>query len=568
MNTEIKTPWYKFYNGVKKHLEYPDTSLYQMIKDSCDKHPKHISYNYFGNKKTYEQFMKQIDQCAKAFKSLGIKYKDKVSICMPNTPEAMISFYALNKVGAIANMIHPLSAENEIKYYLNLVQSEYVICIDLSFNKINHIANQTALKKCIVVSVGDSMPLPMKMVYHFTKGRKIKLEDSDLTLKWNDFFQLYINCTEEIKDTYKSNEIAAILYSGGTSGYPKGIALSNLNFNALAMQGLEACQCLKEQDSVLAIMPIFHGFGLGICIHTVQYFGGTSIILPQFSAKTFDRLLRRYKPNIIAGVPTLYEALLKNKRLKGVDLSFLKCAISGGDSLSVSLQEKVEEFLGNHNCHIKLREGYGLTECVTGSCMMPMSYYREGSVGIPYPDTYYKIVRPETEEELPYGEAGEIVISGPTVMVGYVNAEKETKKILRKHKDERIWLHTGDLGYMDEDGFIYFKQRLKRMIVSSGYSIYPQYIENIIDSHPDVLLSCVIGIAHPYKTQVAKAFIVLRNGVEESKELLESIKGYCEENLAKYSWPFEYEIRKELPKTLVGKIAYTKLEEEENNGKE
>lgn len=568
MNKEIKTPWYKFYDGVKKHLEYPDTSLYQMIKDSCDKHPKHISYNYFGNKKTYEQFMKQIDQCAKAFKSLGIKYKDKVSICMPNTPEAMISFYALNKIGAIANMIHPLSAENEIKYYLNLVQSEYVICIDLSFNKINHIAKQTALKKCIVVSVGDSMPLHMKMVYQLTKGRKIKLEDSDLILKWNDFCQLYINCTDEIKDTYKSNEIAAILYSGGTSGYPKGIALSNLNFNALAMQGLEACQCLKEQDTVLAIMPIFHGFGLGICIHTVQYFGGTSIILPQFSAKTFDRLLRRYKPNIIAGVPTLYEALLKNNRLEGVDLSFLKCAISGGDSLSVSLKEKVEEFLEDHNCHIKLREGYGLTECVTGSCMMPMSYYREGSVGIPYPDTYYKIVRPDTEEELPYGEEGEIVISGPTVMVGYVNDEDETKKILRIHKDESIWLHTGDLGYMDEDGFIYFKQRLKRMIVSSGYSIYPQYIENIIDSHPDVLLSSVIGIAHPYKTQVAKAFIVLQNGVEESKELLESIKRYCEENLAKYSWPFEYEIRKELPKTLVGKVAYTKLEEEENNGKE
>ena len=435
MNKEIKTPWYKFYDGVKKHLEYPDTSLYQMVKESCDKHPKHISYNYFGNKKTYEQFINQIDQCAKSFKSLGIKYKDKVSICMPNTPEAMISFYALNKIGAIANMIHPLSAENEIKYYLNLAQSEYVICIDLSFNKINHIAKQTTLKKCIVVSVGDSMPLHMKMVYQLTKGRKINLEDSDLILKWNDFCQLYINCTDEIKDTYKSNEIAAILYSGGTSGYPKGIALSNLNFNALAMQGLEACQCLKEQDTVLAIMPVFHGFGLGICIHTVQYFGGTSIILPQFSAKTFDRLLRRYKPNIIAGVPTLYEALLKNSRLEGVDLSFLKCVISGGDSLSVSLKEKVEGFLQNHNCNIKLREGYGLTECVTGSCMMPLSYYREGSVGIPYPDTYYKIVRPDTEEELPYGEEGEIAISGPTVMVGYVNEEEETRNTLRKHKD-------------------------------------------------------------------------------------------------------------------------------------
>jgi long-chain acyl-CoA synthetase len=197
-----------------------------------------------------------------------------------------------------------------------------------------------------------------------------------------------------------------------------------------------------------------------------------------------------------------------------------------------------------------------------------MNYYREGSIGIPYPDTYYKIVKPNTEEEMPYGEEGEILISGPSVMKGYLDNEEETKLTLRKHKDGLTWMYTGDLGYMDKDGFIYFKQRIKRMIISSGYSISPQYIENIIDSNPKVLMSCVIGIDHPYKIQVAKAFIVLRNEYMPNEEILKEIKEYCEKNLARYSWPYEYEFRTELPKTLVGKVAYSKLEEEERRKNE
>jgi len=567
-SSKVKTPWYDFYDGVKPHLEYPDISIYNMLEDSMKNREDYISYNYYGTKKTYKEFIAQIDKCARALKSLGIKATERVSICMPNTPEAIIAFYAINKIGAVANMIHPLSAENEIKYFLNISKSKYVIAIDIAFNKINHIANDTNLKKCIVVSAKNSMPMYLKIGYQLTKGRKIKLEKSDLNLSWNDFIKLGENYNKKIKSDFKGNNVAAILYSGGTTGYPKGIELTNLNFNALAIQSFEACQCLKEKDKVLSVMPVFHGFGLGICIHTVQYFGGTSILLPQFSAKTFDKLLKKYKPNIIAGVPTLYEALLKNKNLDGYDLSFLKCVISGGDSLSISLKEKVDTFLKEHGANIQIREGYGLTECVTGSCLTPMNYYRKGSIGIPYPDTYYKIVKPNTEEELPFGEEGEILISGPSVMKGYLDDEKETKLTLRKHKDGLTWMYTGDLGYMDKDGFIYFKQRLKRIIISSGYCLYPQYIENIIDSHPKVLMSCVIGIDHPYKVQVAKAFIVLRNGYTADDELLKEIKEHCEKNLARYSWPTEYEFRSELPKTLVGKIAYSKLEEEERGKNE
>ena len=496
-------------------------------------------------------------------KQLGIKKKDVVSICMPNTPEGIISFYAINKVGAIANMIHPLSSADEIKYYVNLSKSKLIIAADFSLNKINQIFSETSLKNIIIVSVGNSMPIPMKVLYQITKGRKIKYDKTESMIYWKKFIQLGKVYTKKINSHYTGEETAAILYSGGTTGYPKGIELTNLNINALAMQAIESCACIKEQDKVLSIMPIFHGFGLGICIHAAQYVGGVSIILPTFSAQTFDQLLKKYKPNIIAGVPTLYEALLKNKKLDGYDLSFLKCVISGGDSLSISLKKKVDRFLHSHGANIQVREGYGLTECVTGSCFTPIDDYREGSIGIPYPDMYFKIVKPETTDEVPYGEEGEIVIHGPTVMKGYLNDQKETKSTLKKHSDGLIWLHTGDLGSMDEDGFVYFKQRLKRVIVSSGYCIYPQYIENAIDSHPSVLMSCVIGIDHPYKVQVAKAFIVLKPGIEKSDEVLESIKKHCEEKIAKYSWPYEYEFRDELPKTLVGKVAYTELIKEE-----
>ena len=375
--------------------------------------------------------------------------------------------------------------------------------------------------------------------------------------------------SKEIDDEFKGKDLATILYSGGTTGTPKGVKLTNLNLNASAMQNFEHVGCLKAKDKVLAIMPIFHGFGLSVCIHCVQYFGGTSILLPQFNAKTFDKIMKKYEPNVIVGVPTLFEAMLSNKNFSHMKLSYLTCVISGGDSLSTDLKRRFDEWLSKHHSPTTIREGYGLTECCAASCFTPLYDYRPGSIGIPYPDTYYKIVQEGTDRELAYGNSGEIVIHGPTVMEGYIRNRKETKQTLRKHRDGRIWLHTGDEGFMDEDGFVYFKGRLKRMIITSGYCVYPTNIENVIDSHPDVKMSCVIGIPHPYKVTVAKAFIVLRHGVKETPELLSSIKELVEQNLARFSWPYEYEFRSELPKTLVGKIAYNVLihEEEMKNGK-
>lgn len=563
MSKSLKAPWRKFYDNEKGHLEYPDFSAYKLIEYTASRHLNNISYNYYGNKKTYYEFLKQIDEVARSFKAIGVKHKDVISICMPNTPEGIIAFYAANKIGAVASMIHPLSAENEIKHYLNISKSEWLVTIDFAFNKVNNIIKDTKLKKVITVSVADSMPMYMLPVYIATKGIKIKLEKNEKRIGWKEFLKLGKEYTKEIDDDFKGKELAAILYSGGTTGTPKGVKLTNLNLNASAMQNFEHVACLKDKDKVLAIMPIFHGFGLSVCIHCVQYFGGTSILLPQFSAKTFDKILKKYEPNVIVGVPTLFEAMTKNKNFNFMKLDYVTCVISGGDSLSIELKKKFDEWLEKHHSPTTIREGYGLTECCAASCFTPLNYYREGSIGIPYPDTYYKIVEDGTEKEVPYGQEGEIVITGPTIMEGYIRNKKETKQTLRKHKDGRVWLHTGDQGMMDKDGFVYFKGRLKRMIISSGYCVYPNNIENVIDSHPDVSMSCVIGIPHPYKVTATKAFIVLKDGVSESDEILDSIKSLVEKNLARFSWPCEYEFRKELPKTLVGKVAFNVLVQEE-----
>ena len=576
MSRSLKAPWRKFYDDEKSHLDYPNFSAYKLIEYTASKHLNNISYDYYGNKKTYHEFLKQIDEVARSLKAIGVKHKDVVSICMPNTPEGIISFYAANKIGAIASMIHPLSAENEIKHYLNISKTEWLITIDFTIEKVAKIIRETKVKKVISVGVGETMPIHLKSLYAATNVHKTLLslnpinylneaynESHKRMISWKDFLRMGKDYHKEIDDDFKGKDIAAILYSGGTTGTPKGVKLTNLNLNASAMQNFEHVACLRDKDKVLAIMPIFHGFGLSVCIHCVQYFGGTSILLPQFNAKTFDKIVKKYEPNVLVGVPTLFEAICNNKNFNHLKLDYLTCVISGGDSLSPDLKRRFDDFLAKHRSKAVIREGYGLTECCAASCFTPLNYYREGSIGIPYPDTYYKIVKDGTEKEVPYGTPGEIVIAGPTVMDGYIRNKKETKQTLRKHRDGRIWLHTGDEGLMDEDGFVYFKGRLKRMIITSGYCVYPNNIENVIDSHPKVRMSCVIGIPHPYKVTVAKAFVVLKDGVMKSDELLDEIKALVEQNLARFSWPYDYEFRDDLPKTRIGKIAYNVLMQEE-----
>jgi long-chain acyl-CoA synthetase len=565
----IKAPWLAFYDSVPHHLDYPDGTMFQMLEEATEKYPNHIAYDFLGTKKTYAQFTEEIHQCAKALKALGIKEEDRITVCLPNVPQAIIMFYAINMIGAVSNMIHPLSSEGEIRFYLQDSNSVAAITLDAFYNKFENVIKDTNVKHLIITSVKDKLNAPKKVGYFLTKGRKIKpIPKNADVVYWKDFLETGEKYGFEYIVLRKGNDPAVILYSGGTTGLTKGILLSNLNFNALSMQTTAMGDCLMPGNSMLSIMPVFHGFGLGIGIHTMLINGCKCILIPSFSAQTFGLLLKKNQPNFIAGVPTLYEALLKSAKIKRKDLSCLKGVFCGGDSLSIELKKKVDAFLKEHGAAVQIREGYGTTECVTASCLTPKNYYREGSIGLPFPDTYYKIVKPNTQEEVPYGTEGEICINGPTVMMGYIGNPKETTHALQIHPDGLTWLHTGDLGYMDEDGFVYFKQRLKRMIISSGYSIYPSQLENVIDAHDAVLMSTVIGVDDPYKIQKVKAFVVLKPNVSPTDSVKESIRQHCEKNIAKYAMPYEFEYRESLPKTLVGKVAYTILEAEEKEKEE
>lgn len=563
-NITAKTPWKDHLGEVPFHLDYFEGSMFDAVAAIAEKYPNNVAFDFMGRSTTYKTLVKEIEQCAKALKTIGVREGDRVTIAMPNCPQAIQMFYAVNLVGGICNMIHPLSAEKEIEFYLNASESVTAITLDQFYNKFENIRHNTKVVNIIIASIKDELSKPVKAGYMLTEGRKVKkIPDDAPVIRWKDFLHLSCHCFYNYKVERKGSDPAVILYSGGTTGTTKGILLSNKNFNALGQQVIAANPMFRVGDKMLAAMPLFHGFGLGVCVHTMLSQGGRCILIPRFTAETYAKQIVKYKCNFIAGVPTLYEALLRLPSMENADLSSLKGVFSGGDSLSIELKKKFDKFLYDHNAKIQIREGFGTTECVTASCLTPPHMAKEGSIGLPFPDTYYKIVEPGTDKEVPYGTEGEILIAGPTVMMEYIGHPEETAQTLRKHDDGLTWIYTGDLGTMDDEGFIYFRGRAKRMIITSGYNVYPGQLENIIDAHEFVHMSCVIGVPDPYKMQKVKAFVMLKPGIPANDDTKEAILAYCRKNIAKYAMPYDIEFRAELPKTLVGKVAYRKLEEEE-----
>ncbi len=560
-----KAPWKEHLGDVPFTLDYFQGSMFEAVANIAEKYPDNVAFDFYGKATTYKELIREIETCAKALKTIGVREGDRVTIALPNCPQAIQVFYAVNLVGGICNMIHPLSAEKEIEFYLNESHSVTAITLDQFYGKFENIRKNTGVTNIVIASVKDELSKPLKAgtMIMDSINKVQKIPDDAPVIRWRDFLKLSRHCFYNYKVERKGSDPAVILYSGGTTGTTKGILLSNLNFNALGQQVIAANPMFRVGDKMLAAMPLFHGFGLGVCIHTMLSQGGRCILIPRFTAEDYAKKVVKCKCNFIAGVPTLYEALLRLPYMKNADLSSLKGVFSGGDSLSVELKKKFDKFLYDHNSKVQIREGFGTTECVTASCLTPPHMAKEGSIGLPFPDTYYKIVEPGTDKELPYGEEGEILIAGPTVMMEYINHPQETAQTLRRHADGLTWIYTGDLGVMDSEGFIYFRGRAKRMIITSGYNVYPGQIENILDANELIHMSCVIGVPDPYKMQKVKAFVMLKPGVPENDDTKELILAYCRKHIAKYALPYDIEFRKELPKTLVGKVAYRVLEEEE-----
>ena len=548
----------------RQHLTYPDATMFDLVEKIAKEVPDEPAYEFYNRKTTYRAFLARIERAARAFVAAGVQTGDAVTICMPNTPQALDCFYALDRIGAVANMVHPLSAQTEITAYLNISESRMILTVDLFYEKVAAaLADVDHPVTILTCRMQEELPFYLAPVYVMKKGKDYLKFPEKPHILWKDFLKGGEGAVlPEI--TPDNGRTSVILYSGGTSGVPKGICLTDRNFNACALQAREAIgQTYFKGLKMLSCMPLFHGFGLGINLHTVLIHGACCVLMPTFNEKSYASMLRRKKPNFIAGVPTIFEALTHMPQLDGLDMSFLMGMFCGGDSLSVELKKKIDAFLREHNASIQVREGYGLTECVTASCLTPRDDYREGSIGLPFPDTEYRIVRPGTEELLGPNEEGEIILKGPTLMLGYLKLPEETARTMRMLPDGDIWLYTGDLGYMDADGFVYFRQRLKRMIVTNGYNVYPSQLENVIDSCPEVAYSCVIGVRDPRRMHRVKAFVVPADGVEPSEELKERIMAQLRLHIARYALPREIEFRSELPKTLVGKVAYRLLEEEE-----
>jgi len=555
-------PWLKHYGSVKPNLEYPTYTLYGGLKEAADQYPDNVAYRFMGKSVKYKTLLADVDRFASALRKKGIGKGDSVLICLPNCPQALHAFYGASRIGAVAAMVHPLSAPNELAFYIKNSGSRIVVTLDAFAGNFIKIKDDVPLETLVVSSMKDGLGMSAGLVYSLTLGRKVPpVPDSECIVRWKDF--LAEGEGAKLSDhSFPPEDPAVILYSGGTTGIPKGVMLSSANFNATITQTMEMSG-LYQRDylTVLSAMPMFHGFGLCIGIHMFLCCGGTCILVPRFTPDSYAKLLVKGRPNFIAAVPTLFEHMVRSKHLREANLSCLKGVFVGGDTLTSSLRDRTDMFLRERKCSSILREGYGLTECVTASCLTPKDGARRGSIGIPFPDTYYKIVKTGTTEPAEYGTDGEICIFGPSVMIGYVGEPEENARTLRLHDDGMRWLHTGDIGMMDQDGYIYFRQRLKRMIISSGYNIYPSHVEDIINAHPDVDSSCVIGVPDPIRSQRVKAFVVLKPGVEKGEAVLRSIKDHCRNNVSLYAIPREIEFIDDMPKTRLGKVAFSALED-------
>ncbi len=557
-------PWLRFYGPVPASIDYPRITLYEAVAATAARTPDAIAIDFFGTRSTYRELLAAIDRAAAALASLGLESGDRLLIAMPTAPAGVIAFYAANKLGVLPALIHPLSAPPEIEHYLDVSGAQVALTLDAFYGSFAQLKPKRPLDAILLSRIGDDLSPVKRLGFWLTKGRKIPAVPADARVRW--WKELNRRARRDApRAPVATDDPAAILFSGGTTGVPKGILLSNRNFIA---QGMEAAAWvgMVGADSILAILPIFHGFGLGVCVNAAFMAGATSILVPQFSAEIVAKLLPKAKPTLLVGVPTLYDALAKDPSLARTDLSFLHACFSGADTLPRPVKERFEARVAACGGKVRLLEGYGLTEAVTGIMAIPLTEYREGSIGVPFPDMDAKICRFGTTEEVPVGEEGEICIAGPAVMLGYLDDPQATAETLRVHADGRVWLHTGDLGRRDADGFFYFVVRAKRMIKSSGFNVYPAQVEAVLYQHPLVSEACVIGVADEAQVERVKAVVVLTDSAQESDATAQALIDFCRERLIKWSCPREVEFRRELPKTRIGKVDFKVLAAEHRAG--
>lgn len=564
----VVKPWLKYYSDEALSARLPKETIYEHVLKNNDSHRRNIAVNYFGNKISYGELLDTADNCAASFAELGVKKGDNVACCSATIPELAFALYGLNKLGAAMVALDPRRSSGEIKEFIVSSGANVLLLLDFAYEHLADMLNDLSLDKVVIISADNYMPAMVRMLKQL-KMPAPAVPMSDTTISWKDFLKLGKGKTVEAVG-YGENDLAAVTLTGGTTGMPKGVMLSNDGFNAVAMDFRYCGVTYTRNQRFLDIIPAFSSYGIVASLHMPLSLGLEIVMIPKFDPNRVGQLVKKYKPSHTLLVPAHYEKLMNSKEMKnGFDLSFFRTAGSGGDTMNAGLESKLNGFLREHGCRYPLSQGYGMSEVSSAASCCCNGNFKSLSVGYPLLTTTVAIFKPGTTEELGYGEEGEICISGPSVMLGYLNNPEETEKVMVKHPDGTVWVHSGDLGCMDEDGFIFIKGRIKRMITRfDGHKIFPVQIESVIGMVDDVQSCAVVGVADTEHSQGMQALAVvkLRQGADEAA-VREMLKEKMETELEDRGRPKFLHFVDEMPLAGMGKIDYNKLAAEFNTFK-
>ena len=556
----VDKPWLKYYSEEAINSSLFEGTVYDYLWESNKNHLARYALRYFGRRISFRELFQHIEEAAAAFQSSGIKEGDIVVISSVTTPETVYAFYALNRIGAVSNMVDPRTSIEGIRDYINEVGSETVIVIDAAYPKIVEAVVDTPVKRIIVTSPADSLPSVKQFLYK-VMNREQKRDSNSIT--WRKLMNIAGHTTVE-PIQYVKDKCCAIVHTGGTTGAPKGVMLSNDNVNALVQQSILTEIDMQRLHNWMDIMPPFIAYGIGMGLHLPLVIGMETILIPSFDAKKFDQLLIKHKPIHMVFVPSYWETIINSKRLKRADLSFIIAPTVGGDRMDTSLEMSVNQFLKDHGCSYKVTKGYGMTEVCAGVTGTLDAIIEVGSAGVRFVKTTISIFDPDSGEELQYNELGEICITGPSVMLGYYNNREATEAMIRLHSDGLYWVHSGDIGYMNENGSLFIVDRLKRMIVRyDGFKVFPSTIEGTIAKHKDVHECCVVGRSDTEHSQgkLPVAYVVLSDEGKNREEKIEgALINLCKNDLPEYALPVCFNFVEEIPYTPIGKVDYRTLE--------
>lgn len=554
-------PWLKYYDQKFIDQTLPALSAFEYVCQRSKNHLNDTALEYYGRKFTYADLIVNVKKTAAALRGAGVKKGDIITVVSIMTPEIIALFYAADMMGATLNLVDPRYSVEGIREYIEEVDSHLLVCLNVVYERCSQAARRTNVEKVIVLSPADSLPPVMAAGYKLITPDKNKYASN--VIRWKQFIKGGEG-QSIAAEPYDPGHACVVVHTGGTTGSPKGVMLTDDCFNGIALQFQAYPKLFHRGQKLMNVMPPFIAYGFACGIHLPLVLGFTVVIIPNLDPAKLGSLVLKHKPEHMFGVPTHYQQLASDPKLRDKDLSFIINYAAGGDSLSRGAEQTVNDFLAAHGARYPIAKGYGMTEVSSAATVAAGLDNKPGSVGIPMVNTVVAAFEPGTDQELPIGQRGELCISGPCLMKGYYNKPEETAILLRRHPDGRVWAHTGDMGYLDEDGFVYLDSRIKRMIIRhDGFKVFPSMIENVVSRHPAVHQCSVVGCADKGHVQgrLPFVYIVLKaDTTAKKKQVIRELERMCAEELPEYVQPVAYKFIPSMPMTPVGKVDYRQLE--------